>query len=996
MLSALWGAGGLVEKGDSMKAIRIAAMTLSIGLAAVPASAQVCGDGLVTGGEACDVAATLSGDDECDGCSENCTLAEECGVTLCEDGLDNDADTLTDAEDPECTTLLELQSLAVVGTNLTSRSMFMGLMSQVESCDALGNCGVLSGRTLDTVEPYPYGDSKANVCVSEMKMQHAVVEGALTLIGSALFLGPEGYSGIGTAFVADDGQLPEMRDGFPVRVGLPPGLCLDGLTPCLVDDHCPPPVGCENRLTIDDPMNTAVDLFGTGIGAPYLADCNTALSVLNDLATEVGSIAGGGSTDIRLRPKQTTTIGPLAPGPNVFNYGTIRVAKLGKITINGPADSSFVAVVSRGMKIGRDADIELTGGIEARNVLFVMVGTQGSLTVAREASTAGTLLAPARGRVKLGWESEVEGALFGRYIQMKERSRVLHTPFTGLLPTNLEVVKSDAPDPVTAGNQLTYSLTVRNNGIAWAPAVTVTDALDSGVTFVSATPSQGSCLHDGSATGGDVTCFLGSLADSDGAPADEATISITVQVNCDTRVSVSNTATVAAETAELDPADNTAVQTTTVNEDASLQVLVSDSVDPVEEGTAFTYTITVENTGASSCARSVSIADNLPAGLVGETVGITPGSVPGCPAHLTCTATCAGNVFPCSVTALPAGQTVTVQVTGGTVADGTAILNNDSEFNNNVLASSTDGSDLELETTDVVRNQGDACAGGTGADCVTAICKDGFCCGSACGGTCESCGISGSEGTCTGIAANTDPVNECAALCSVCDGNGGVGGGACVPATNGTDPNNNCAAASQDSCDFDGQCNGSGACRFWAAGTACLNPANTPCSDPNTCDGSGTCLENHEPASTLCTGSSQGGVCDDDGADHCAGSSDSCVDVFELPSVECRGSTGQCDVAESCTGTSGSCPADLFEPNTTLCTGTSQGGVCDAVDHCAGGSNTCTDEYEPASVVCRGDAGECDIAESCTGNSGSCPADVFEPLGTSCTGGACDAGGVCQ
>src|SRR6185369_16225077 len=333
--------------------------------------------------------------------------------------------------------------------------------------------------------------------------------------------------------------------------------------------------------------------------------------------------------------------------------------------------------------------------------------------------------------------------------------------------------------------------------------------------------------------------------------------------NCDTRTSVGNTATVAAQTAELDPADNTVIETTTVTEDATLVVLESDSVDPVEEGTALNYTITVQNTGAASCARSVNIADTLPAALVGETVSIAPGSVPGCPAHLTCTASCPGNVFPCGVTALPAGQTVTIQVTGGTVADGTAILGNTAELSNPVTATSADGSDSEPETTDVVRNQGDSCAGGTGADCTTSSCVDGFCCGGGCSGTCEACNVSGSEGTCTGIAANTDPASECGALCSVCDGNGGSGGGACTPATNGTDPNNDCAAASQDSCDFDGQCNGSGACRFYAAGTACLSQLDTPCSNPNTCDGSGTCLENHEPATTLCTGSSQGGACDD-------------------------------------------------------------------------------------------------------------------------------------
>ena len=916
-----------------MKAIWIVALALSAGLVATHASAQTCGDGLVTGGEACDVAATLSGKDECgDGCGANCTLSEECGVAECEDGADNDGDGLTDSEDPDCTTLLELQPLAVVGTNATSMALKMGLGAQVQSCDASGVCGVVNGRTLDTVEPYPFGDSKADVCVTRAFLQNAVIDGSLTVVGSAKIFGEQGYSGIGPFYVADDGQLPAMDPGYIPRVGLPPGLCSDGVTPCLVEDHCPPPAPqtCQNRLELTDPLNTAVDLFGTGGGAGYLANCNSALAALDELADDVASLTGGSGTNIALKQNETLTLGPLPSGPNVFNFGVIRLGKHAKITINGPADSSFVAVVSRRMKLGRDSDIELSGGIEARNVLFTFVGDSSSVFLARESTAAGTLLAPGRSRIRLGWQSEVEGALFGRFAFMKERSLVRHTPFTGLLPTNLEIEKSDAPDPVIAGNQVTYSLTVRNNGIAWAPAVTVIDTLDSGVRFVSVSSSQGSCVHDGSGTGGDVTCFLGSLADSDYAPADEATITITVQVNCDTRGSISNTATVTAETAELDPADNTTTEMTTVNEDAVLDVSVVDSPDPVEEGTGLQYTITVQNTGASSCARTVSITDTLPAALVGETVSIAPGSVPGCAAHLTCTASCPGNVFPCSVTVLPAGQTVTVQVTGGTVADGTAILNNTTELSSPASATSPDGTDGEVETTNVLRNQADVCAGGTNADCVTTHCVDGFCCGSVCSGTCEACNIGGSQGTCAAIAANTDPVNECGALCSVCDGNGGAGGGACTPATNGTDPNANCATAPQDSCDFDGQCDGAGACRFYAAGTACLSQADTPCSNPNTCDGSGTCLENHEPVTTLCTGLSQGGVCDDDAADHCAGASDSCVDVYEAASVVCRPDAGDCDVVELCTGASGTCPADGFEPNGTPCTG----GTCDAFGMC--------------------------------------------------------------
>ena len=54
---------------------------------------------------------------------------------------------------------------------------------------------------------------------------------------------------------------------------------------------------------------------------------------------------------------------------------------------------------------------------------------------------------------------------------------------------DLSITKGDAPDPVTAGQQLTYTLTVANGGPDAAAAVAVSDPLPAGVSFVSATPS---------------------------------------------------------------------------------------------------------------------------------------------------------------------------------------------------------------------------------------------------------------------------------------------------------------------------------------------------------------------------------------------------------------------------------------------------------------------------------------------------------------------------
>src|SRR5262249_54715433 len=95
-------------------------------------------------------------------------------------------------------------------------------------------------------------------------------------------------------------------------------------------------------------------------------------------------------------------------------------------------------------------------------------------------------------------------------------------------------------------------------------------------------------------------------------------------------------------------------------------------------------------------------------------------------------------------------------------------------------------------------------------------------------------------------------------------------------------------------------------------------------------------------SSTHCTGASQEGACDNDTADHCTGTDNSCVNVYQPGNFVCRSSAGQCDVAEQCTKSNRTCPADAFASSATNCTGASQGGACDndGADRCTGTSNT--------------------------------------------------------
>jgi uncharacterized repeat protein (TIGR01451 family)/CSLREA domain-containing protein len=115
---------------------------------------------------------------------------------------------------------------------------------------------------------------------------------------------------------------------------------------------------------------------------------------------------------------------------------------------------------------------------------------------------------------------------------------------------DLEISKADSPDPVTVGDNLTYTITVTNRGPDAATNVVVTDTLPSGVTFVSASPG---CVH----SAGVVTCNLGNI------PAG-GSVTITIVVTVTAPGTISNTATVTSDTLDPNTANDSDAEPTEV------------------------------------------------------------------------------------------------------------------------------------------------------------------------------------------------------------------------------------------------------------------------------------------------------------------------------------------------------------------------------------------------------------------------------------------------
>src|SRR5687768_12947288 len=131
---------------------------------------------------------------------------------------------------------------------------------------------------------------------------------------------------------------------------------------------------------------------------------------------------------------------------------------------------------------------------------------------------------------------------------------------------DLSLTKSASPNPGQVGISLSYRITITNNGPALATNVSMVDTLPSGLTFVTATPTQGSCNG-----AGPVTCSLGNLAAG-------ASAVVTIAVNPTSTGSVMNSATVSAAETDFDASNNSASITTFIQPFAPSPTMLDDNL----------------------------------------------------------------------------------------------------------------------------------------------------------------------------------------------------------------------------------------------------------------------------------------------------------------------------------------------------------------------------------------------------------------------------------
>lgn len=550
--------------------------------------------------------------------------------------------------------------------------------------------GVVSADgTVATTVIDPRSDLRANK--SKSWPQNAVPVGqAFNYTVSTTNLGPSAFPASGVLTLTDT---------------VPAGLQINGITP-------PSGFVCVSSGGGSFPQAGPVTITCTSSGVAVALNASTGNVVINAQATATGSTltnsvcvgsAGGPPDDVV--PNNCASVG-IEPqlGADQADVSTLkRVLGLGNAPGNrqqaGEAVTWEIEIVNAGPSTATDVAVT-----DVFNNVFNASGADYSVsTVAGGATWGGCALSPSGSNVSLSGctitslpvctagsdcpRVQVSVRHFGNGSSGTDAFQVSNTAFAlaqnqgdpDLLNNNannntpalayfeartdVAVTKADNPDPVPAGQLLTYTITARNAAATSASRafnVVVTDTLPLDLVFLSATPSGGgNCATAPAAgsvtTGGNRTLVCAWPQIDRGA---QQTITVRVRPLVATSVagggtgSITNDVSIATDTPEVagGAANNTATQPTAVTS-PSYDLIINkvDDVDPVDVGDDVTYTLTVTNNRPST-AENLLLTDSLPAGagaptfvevvaplpagMVCNTAGVTPGVAGG---NIVCT-----------------------------------------------------------------------------------------------------------------------------------------------------------------------------------------------------------------------------------------------------------------------------------------------------------------------------------------------------------------------
>ena len=224
---------------------------------------------------------------------------------------------------------------------------------------------------------------------------------------------------------------------------------------------------------------------------------------------------------------------------------------------------------------------------------------------------------------------------------------------------DIGVAKVPSSGTVTVGSNATFTITASNLGPSDATGVQVTDQLPAGLTFVSATPSQGTY------TSGTGIWNIGSIASG-------ASVSLSLTATVTTTGSLTNTASKTAEN-ETDPNSANDSSSVTINGQAPDLTIAKSHAGSFVRGSTGSYSLVVTNIGPVASSGTATVTDTLPAGLTPSTASGNGWSCGIAAQTVTCTrsdALAAGGSYPAITILTAVAQSATSPLTNSAAVSG--------------------------------------------------------------------------------------------------------------------------------------------------------------------------------------------------------------------------------------------------------------------------------------------------------------------------------------
>lgn len=345
------------------------------------------------------------------------------------------------------------------------------------------------------------------------------------------------------------------------------------------------PNSANNSTTVTTNVNVACDLSVTNAGTPSPVAVNANITY-TQVISNLGPSNCSGSTFSEATPNNSTFV-------------SVAVVNAGGATWSCPSSAPVACTASSSIPPGS------TGTITA--IYKVNAGTAGGTLINDTAMVATTT----------------------RDLNTSNNSATVTIPVSLATDADLSATNSGSPNPVTAGNNITYTQTVTNAGPASAAAPTFTETLPAGTTAISLT-----------GPGGTWTCTLATLKCTDSAAmAANTTVNFTFVVTVGSAVAagtvLAQTDSVSSTTTDPNNANNSATVNEVVAATADLSVTNTPSPVPVLAGGMITYKQVVTNSGPST-ATTVKLTETAPANTTAQTLN-GPGGWTCTVGTLTCT-----------------------------------------------------------------------------------------------------------------------------------------------------------------------------------------------------------------------------------------------------------------------------------------------------------------------------------------------------------------------